>query len=208
MSKKISLAFAVLGIIAPVTLFLFIAVLGVFWPTYNPISGYVSDLGAHASPFWLFFDILAFGLFGIVMIGFCFVLERHLKQNDYSPTATRLFLAGSVFVILLGFFHTDIGNAPPTVDGRIHTVFGSLAFLALTLSLIWYGLSFRVDPEWENFWQLLSIILGVLAFIVAAIILVYPRYYYAGTIERFGIGAVLLWIMLVSINLYFKEKFE
>lgn len=204
--KRWRFLFAALGVIGPILVFVFVTVLGVFWRSYDPISGYVSDLAASSSPFRFVFDIFGFGLFGVIMAGFALVLDRHLKAGRISKIATQLFLGGSFFIIVLAIFPTDLEGVVPTLDGQIHTLFGSIAFFMFSISLIWYARAFGRESEWEGIWQPLSLVLGILAFFGSSIIFFFPHIYYVGTIERLAIGAVVLWMFFVSINLLFKES--
>jgi hypothetical membrane protein len=208
MKKSTRIGFSIFGIVGPVFLVIFGVVVGFFWPTYNPITNYVSDLAATTSPVRYVFAIVGFGIFGIILIGFCFVLSYNLIQNYFTKTATRLFLAGSLFLVLLGIFPTDLQNAPRTLDGQAHTIFGSFAFLMLSSAMIWYGLAFGKDKNWDGFWESLSVTSGTLALVFGILVELNPTYIYVGTLERLGIGTVLAWIFFVSINLFLKERFE
>lgn len=201
-------AFIILGIFSPLILFFFITVLTVFWPDYNFISETVSVLGSSASPFQTSVNVLGFGLFGIIMTGVALAVGEQLEKNHFSVTATRLFLASGLLIFILGFFPTDRSFNVNTFNGKLHSLIGVTAFIMMSISIIWHGLAFQSDEQWERLWVVISYILGLVSFFTGVIIKIYPKFYYNGIIERFGLGAVLLWIFLVSLNCFFMDKLK
>jgi len=195
-----------LGIVAPVVLFIFFVILGLAQQGYNPIYNYISELASVNAPFKFLVDVVGFIGTGVIMIGFCFTLEHWLGKTRNTVIAQRLFLGGSLMIILLGFFPTDIRGVAITLDGTLHTIFGAVAFLMLPISIIWYGVAFHKDDEWEKLWRIISFCLGIIALVSAGIIEFAENFFYNGFIERIGIGAVFLWIFFVSVNLFLKEQ--
>lgn len=206
MKSKILTIFSILGIIAPLALFISVTVLSIFAPNYNFITEYISILGSDSSPFRILVNTFGFGLFGIIMIGFAFALENQLKANYFTATGTRLFIGGGMLIFILAFFPTNSDYSKITFDGRMHSIFGTTAFLMIPFSIIWFGLAFKKDDNWDNLWRVISFALAGIALIAAAIMGIFPNYIYNGAIERIGIGAVWLWMFLVSINLVLSGK--
>lgn len=207
-TSKVYKVFSILGIITPLVLFIFITFLSIFFPGYDILTGYVSVLGSHISPFRAVVNVFGFGLFGVIMMGFALALEQQLQKNHLVTTAVRLFLAGGALIMILAFFPIDTNPAQATFDGRMHSIFGAMAFIILPISIIWFGLAFRKDDDWDNLWRVISFVLAIIALVVAAILGFFPKFIFNGSIERVGMGAVLLWMSLVSINIFLNNQFN
>ena len=199
--------FSVLGIIAPGVVFFGIVLLSVSWQGFNFISEYASVLGSVISPFRHVVNIFGFGLFGIFMMGFTYPLGERLNKNYFSDTATRLFLAGGLLISILGIFPIDPEKTRITLDGKLHSLIGTIAFIGIPISIIWYALAFGRDREWGSFWKTISFILAGVGLTVAVILKIEPNYIYAGIVEMTGIGANLLWIFFVSVRLWLEFQF-
>ncbi len=141
------------------------------------------------------------------MIALALALERQLTRNRYTRTGSRLFIGAGVLIILLAVFPTD-GQHPVTFDGLLHTIFGRILFFMAPASTIWFGLAFRRDEGWDNLWLSISFALAGIGLISAVILGLWPNYIFGGAVERIGIGAVLLWMFLVSINMFLNEKLK
>ena len=206
MPSKAKKIFSILGILGPLALFIASTVLSVSWSGYNFLTQYLSILGSETSPFANYVNIFGFGLFGIIMLGFAMTLGAELKNNRYADIATRLFLGGGVLIFLLGFFPTDPNFTNLTLHGRPHTLIGAIAFIMIPISMIWYGLAFKQDENWDGSWMTISFVLAMTSLAVVAILGFFPNYIYGGTVERIGIGANLLWIFFVSINMLLNQQ--
>jgi hypothetical membrane protein len=206
MKSKILTIFSILGIIAPLALFISVTLLSIFAPNYNFVTEYISILGSDSSPFKFLVNIFGFGLFGIIMIGFALALENQLKAHYFTTTGTRLFLGGGMIIFILAFFPTNSDYSQITFDGRMHSILGNTAFLMIPISIIWFGLAFKKDDNWDNLWRVISFSLAGIALVAAAIMGIFPHYTFNGSIERLGIGAVWLWMFLVSINLVLSDQ--
>ncbi|NWF86915.1 DUF998 domain-containing protein [Candidatus Bathyarchaeota archaeon] len=72
---------AICGIVGPIIYTIVLTVFGFFWPGYNPISQYMSELGAVDAPHAIVMNVLGFQLLGIFMIGFGFGLYRSISKG-------------------------------------------------------------------------------------------------------------------------------
>lgn len=199
-AKKI---FAILGVAAPLLIFLLVTIFSFSIRGYNFIDGYVSFLGSSASPFRHTVNIFGFGLFGIITMGLGYFFFDSLN-NYYGRAASRILMGVGLLLLLLAFFPTDPGWVASTFEGRTHSMIGNLAFVMWPISIFIFGLAFRKEEEWGNFWVVSSFILTGIALLASGVLKFVPVF--DGLVERVGMGADLLWIFLVSINLFLQDQ--
>jgi hypothetical protein len=199
-AKKI---FVLFGIVAPLLIFLFVTIFSFSIQGYNFIDGYVSFLGSSASPFRHIVNVFGFGLFGVMIIGLGYFFFESFN-NYYGKIASRIFMGVGVLLVLLAFFPTDPNWVASTFEGRTHSMIGNLAFVMWPVSIFTFGLAFKKEKEWGNFWAVSSFILAGIALLASGVLKFMPVF--DGLVERLGIGADLLWMFLVSVNLFLQEQ--
>jgi len=202
--------FAVLGIFVPIYFFIFINILGAAWIGYNNITEYISVLGSNGSPFRFVISIFGFFLVGATIIGLAMTLEDQLQENYFSDVATRLLIFSGIMIFLLGIFPTDRSNLA-TLYGEFHKFVAGVAAIAAPVSILFYSGAFKHSKKANNgFWIFVSIMLGSVALLAILAIKFTGSFgmFYAGFLERFSIGAILLWIFLTAINLFLNLKFK
>jgi hypothetical protein len=72
------------------------------------------------------------------------------------------------------------------------------------LAIIAFGVAFSREEEWGNFWMISSFILATVALSTSGVLKFIQVY--DGLFERIGMGADLLWMFLVSLNLFFQDQ--
>ena len=80
---------ALCGIVGPIIYAIVLTVLGLLWPGYNPISQYMSELGAVDAPHPIVMNVLGFQLLGIFMIDFGFGLYRGIIRDGAQKSEWR-----------------------------------------------------------------------------------------------------------------------
>lgn len=195
-----------LAIIAPLVFFLSVTIFSFSIYDYNLIDGYISFLGSSASPFRVFMNVFGFGLFGVVVTGLGYVLSQSLKKNSLATFACQLFAFIGLLLVLLAFLPTDPSWDATTFAGQAHSIIGNLAFILMPLSIIFFGTAFRNEEDWSKTWPIISYSLAGVT-LIASFFLKFVGIF-NGLFERVGLGADLLWVMLVSFNLLFLNQRE
>ncbi len=196
------------GIFAPLLLFVSITLAGILWPGYDFINEYVSVLASDNSPLRIAFNLMGFALFGIIMIGLAFPLSQSVGRGRDATIGIRLFTGSGALIFLLGFFAVDRYSTNATFEGRMHTVIGNLAFIMLPTSILWLARAFKKDADWGLLWFGLSAALGTVGLAIALLLGIFRDLIFAGSVERLGMGAGLLWIFAVSFNLFLQSRWN
>lgn len=193
-------------VVFPIYFLLFVALLEMFFPGYKSTAEYISVLGAVSSPVKILMNIFGFLFFGIILLIFAADLEAKLKNIQLSKIGLRLIRFSALLVILLGIFPADRLGTIPTSAGATHRIISLTLFFTLPVGIILSARSFHDDENWGRFWNWVSWTAAVAAFIATVLLIFNQKSESLGLIERLGTGAVLLWLFLVSFNLFLIRK--
>jgi len=191
---------AVCGIVGPITYTIVLTVLGSLWPGYNPISQYMSELGAVDAPHAIVMNALGFQLLGIFMIGYGYGLHRGISKGWDSKIGVALIVIAGVNMVLVGFFPCDPSCVNVSSTGIRHSITATISSLAMTFGMLVVSLRLRKDSRWRSYWVF------TLAFAVVTIFLsplpMFPIFSpWAGLLQRLGMGLALFWMEVMSIKL-------
>lgn len=107
-------------------------VLGLLYPSYNPLKQVVSELGTSKSPVALWINVWWI-VFGVLMI--VFAVGSRLAVSPAGPAVDVLMLQLIVFGALAGIgaglFPMDAPGSSASLHGRLHNIVGGVGFLAL-----------------------------------------------------------------------------
>ncbi|MFX1313311.1 MAG: DUF998 domain-containing protein [Promethearchaeota archaeon] len=193
---------ALFGILGPLINLIVFTVLGFFYPGYNPMSQYVSELATSEAPNNIIMNIFGFNVFGLYLIFFGFGLYLGVKKHPLITLSMVLFILSGMFIFTLSLFPCDKGCKNLTFRGTGHNlliIFPSIAIpIAILLSLypLWK------DNNWRNYWWLFFLQIGIFLIIFSPIALLFDLSLVLGLIQRLGLGVPLSWIFIMSIKLY------
>jgi len=191
---------AICGIVGPIIYAIVLAVLGSLWSGYNPVSQYMSELGAVDAPHAIVMNVLGFQLLGIFMIGFGSGLHRGISKGWDLKIGVMLIIIAGVNMVLVGFFPCDPGCVNVSSTGIAHSITATIASIVTTFGMLVVSLRLRKDSRWRSYW------IFTLTFAVVATFLsplpMFPIFsQWAGLLQRLGLGLALFWIEVMSIKL-------
>ena len=191
---------AICGIVGPIIYAIVLTVLGSLWPGYNPISQYMSELGAIDAPHAIVMNVLGFQLLGIFMTGYGFGLYRGVSKGWDSKIGVALIVIAGVDMVLVGFFPCDPGCVNVSSTGIAHAITAKIASIAMTLGMLVVSLRLRKDSLWRSYWVFTLAIAAVTIFLspLPMFPILSP---WAGLLQRLGIGLALFWMEVMSIKL-------
>lgn len=195
-----------LTIIFPIYFLLFVALLEMFFPGYKTPTEYISVLGAASSPVKILMNIFGFLFFGITLLVFASDLQQKLKNIRPARTGLWLIRASALLIILLGIFPADRLNTLPTSAGFAHKIISLSLFFLLPIGIALCAQAFKDDGDWGKFWTWLSWIAAGASVFATALLILNNNSDTVGLIERLGVGVVLLWLFLVSFNIFLLRK--
>jgi len=191
---------AICGIVGPITYAIVLTVLGSLCSGYNPITQYMSELGAVDAPHAIVMNVLGFQLLGIFMIAFGFGLNRGISKGWDSRIGVASIIIAGVNTVTVGFFPCDPGCVNVSSTGIGHSIAATVASIAMTFGMFVVSLHLRKNSLWRNYWVF------TLTFAMAATFLSpLPMFSifspWAGLLQRLGLGLALLWMEVISIKL-------
>ena len=156
---------AVCGVAAPVILIVLIVVGAAVTSGYNHVSEPISQLAATGSPHpgWM---NTGFITFGIMMLGFGFVLYRSARNHRSAWLVLLLYVLHGIGFLLGGIFSDDPRTAESmsTAEGILHNVWiiiGGFSFIAGMFVFAWLK---RNDPTWRLLARIFIVSLVVILF--------------------------------------------
>ncbi|WP_280236450.1 DUF998 domain-containing protein [Nocardia cyriacigeorgica] len=194
------------GVIGPLLNIVVIHVLGAIRPDYNPWV--VPDSNLELGPGgWM--QITNYIVTGSLLLAFAFgtrQLMRTGRGSTWGPVLLGIY--GLTFVAIGPILPDPSLGYPPgepetlTVHGAVHTLLGLVQFTSMTA--VCFVLARRGEPLASRGWYRYSVATGLLVpttYIVFALIAKLVDGGPAGLIERLGIVASGIWIVVLAIRL-------
>lgn len=171
-------------------------------PHYSPISQAESDLGV--GPYGWVMN-LNFVVRGVLSLALVAGLYRSWPSGAPRPSAgLALIGAWGAGALILAVAHADV-SGPATVHGTVHLVTAFLAFLFAAVGIVLVSRSIPAHGPWR---ALRPYAVGISGLVAISLVVLFlgtgvPRieHHWFGLLERIFLGAVLLWMLLVSIVL-------
>ena len=167
------------------------------YPTYSPVSNYISDFGNYhyTHLYWLFNG-------SIILLGLLGILGAALVRSAFQPRTTAR--AGIAFLAIASLGAVLVGIYPepsPQLGGNIHSVVSLVTFIGSGLALVFLALGMMRDTRWEGF-RGFTLFLGLITLIALA---VYApagvNWSTAGLVERVIVAPILLWAIVAGVHL-------
>ncbi len=192
--------FAICGIIGPIIYVIVLTVLGLLWSGYNPVTQYMSELGAVDAPHSTIMNVLGFQLLGIFMIAFGFGLYRGLSKGWTSRIGIAIIIVGGISLIAVGFFPCDSGCINVSPIGVGHMITATMSSISFTVGMLITSLSLRKDSRWQSYW-IFTMTFSIVAILISPLPMFPPFKTWAGLLQRIGIGLPLFWMVVMGIKL-------
>lgn len=171
------------------------AALHVLHPENNPIAWPMStySLTSSAALMQTTFFVMSAGFFSVG-------LRLYLAATTpWSFAVLALFVVPAVGMYLAGVYPMDEEFPPGSVSGRLHGVGGFLTFLPLSLAPLiatWILGRRQLGPSAMTW----SVVLGVIAMLCSALLLVFIASGYGGLLQRLFFAAIFAWMVMAVQN--------
>jgi hypothetical membrane protein len=139
---------ALAGIGGPLLYVVVVAVTGYLTPGYDPVTQWISELGATGAPYATVFNVIGPGLFGLLSIVFATGLWRALRGGPLAFAVAVLVGIAGIAGILEGVFPCDRGCVPVTPAGALHLAIGIVPLLGMLAAMEIFAFDVRKRPEW------------------------------------------------------------
>lgn len=200
-SMRIGRAFAVVGIVGPLSYIALVVALGLLWDGYDPIRQTQSELGAVDSPYGDLMNVAGFMGLGFTILAFAVAYCLLLKGGWAQKLATVLLVVGGLGMVVVGFLPCDAGCVDVTRTSELHSIFSMPGAIGLPTAAMLSSLAFRTDGRFSAAWQVVSFWLGLLTLTSGPIIAAELIGEVDGAIQRAAMWAPLLWMAAVSWKL-------
>ena len=192
--------FVICGILAAAFLLVAVLVAGRFQPSYSHVSQAISELGARGASraFILnYFGLVPTGIFTLI---FSLAMFRQLKGSTALNISSSLVVIVGIARLFAGIFPCDPGCYPiETISGRVHAISGMLALFAGSLAPLLMAKGLK--KKQSQVLYLLSIMLGVISFILFLALISKTWLVYFGLIQRLLLILTYTWIVAVAIQI-------
>lgn len=187
---------------------------GILRPGYSHMAEAISELVAVDAPnrpllsslFLLYNALVAF--FGLGL----FLKARSELRGRVSGLIGSLALAVPVGIsglLMELFFPQDPGGLPTTTAGTVHIVLAGIASAGTMVAIAALGLWFRNLPALKGYvtysFITVALVFASGALTAAALASNHPLF---GVSERITIGAFILWLFIVGLQMYRRESEE
>ena len=201
-ADRVSRWLCVCGMLIPWVMAGFVIAASLVNPGYSHVSETVSLLGIRerAHP-----EVMNFGFIVLGVLTLCFArgVYRVLGRRSGARMVWLLLAACGAFVVLSGLFQDDprLPGQPGTLEGALHSAFGSVAFFALLIAMLAITKSVHRDPAWSGFTRL-SVGIAAFAFALSLFISAQALEPFEGLLQRFLYGALLVWVEAIAFRSY------
>jgi hypothetical membrane protein len=175
-----------------------VAVTGRLTSGYNPVTQWISELGAVGAPHALPFNVFGQMVFGLSALLFALGLYRALGAGWRSAAAAAFVGIAGIAGILEGIFPCDPGCIPVTPTGSLHLSIGIVPLIAVLAAMECFAFGVRNRPEWRWFFPFSQAMVAATIVFAIAFSSV-PAC--DGLFQRLMIGSILLWILAVSARM-------
>ncbi|MFX1410328.1 MAG: DUF998 domain-containing protein [Promethearchaeota archaeon] len=193
---------AIIGILGPVVNLILFMFLGFFYPGYNPISQFISELGTSDAPTNVIMNILGFNLFGIYMILFGIGINRGIEKHVLTTISMVLFIFSGIILFSLSKFPCDLGCKNVTLLGIVHNILIKFPSITIPLAIILLIYPLWKDHKWKNYSWLFFVQVGIFLIIFSPISILLSAFPTAGLIQRLGLSVPISYILIMSTKLY------
>src|SRR5688500_8018140 len=199
--KTINHITALFGII---TVFLFILI-GPFGGYYRSLSHFLfQEVSYSISPYTPYNEVSVplYKQYNLYLVLFSTILGIKLKNPYAKLGALYLSFAGVVGFLLL-HFPMDADGSGQTIVGMSHNMFAMILSIYISVALLLFVYAFKRVKKLQRlsvfthyisiFFLTTSFLTGIFAFMSKPL--------FVGLIERFAVGAYLLWIIVVALSI-------
>jgi hypothetical membrane protein len=195
------------GIVGSFLFTIIMLVCSAFRPGYNHVSQFISELGATGTANAVLLNYAAFIPSGILIVFFGIAAMGLFPKKATTIIGSCLLIVFGLGVITAGFFSCDPGcPRQGTLANNIHDQMSGPAFLSGVTGILLFGISFRKLPAWKNLWRF-SVITALLSYgFIVMLVLSLDAYTTTGLWQRLLLGAIFIWLSIVSIRLHSGRK--
>jgi hypothetical membrane protein len=128
-------------------------------PGYSHAVNAISELGIDGAPYSLAWNVIGFGLVGLLVLPFSWSLWAGLRPTS---GATIIF----VFVAISGIGWSSLGLFPAapgfqtSLPTALHFIAVSVNYLAFLIAVFFFSIKLRNEPYWKS-WVPFSLIMGI-----------------------------------------------
>jgi len=192
-----------------VFLFVFTTVIaGLYYPTYNHFSQFISELYAVDAPNADLIRFFGFLPSGILFIIFAVLVNKMTPKSRFKSMGLLGIIVGyGLVTIICAIYNCDAGCNPkfinPSFSQIIHNLMGMITYLIVPFSILLIAIA---STKWKNSLQfsLVSFLISAISFAFVVVLNLNLDSPCKGLIQRIIEGSILFWIAYGSF--YFSNK--
>lgn len=176
-------------------------VFGALRPPYSHINNTISELGAAGTPYAGLWNLIGFGLFGVLLaiVGAYIARESHGTSSVSRMVATALLAISGLAVAGQGFFPAEMANGVADVTSastRAHFVSSLVSGAAWIIGALMLVRPMSRNPSWKGL-HIVSVVLVGLVIVASFLRGTLPD----GLAQRIGNAFFCFWFVVMSFRL-------
>ena len=199
---------SIFGTISPCIFLTLITVLDYLWIDYDGFYIVFSALGAENAPYAIYMNIFGFGFLGTSIFFLGIGLFSSIKRHLLVSIAILLFIISGILIMLLSLFPLDPGYFYMTISAQLHRVLTYIASIFIPIAIILLIYPLKLDEKWKHAWLYFPAELVLFLIIVIPLAIILRDRGAVGLFQRISMSVILIWMMLMSIHLYYLIKKE
>lgn len=187
------------GVVGPLMLFFGDLISGLATKNYSIIHHSISSL-ALTSIGWA--QTIGFLALGLTVEVFATGLLYNVKKARWFHAGIALFVLFGFAMLMVGAFHTDAVGVVRTLNGRIHGMSATTAFLMFPFAILCLMPSLKKDENWAVMYSYTGI-----TFLLAILLIIVTKIFQEGSgwfglIERLLVLNMILWVEVAAFRMF------
>ncbi len=180
--------FAFFGILAFFGFLASFLVFAAITPGYSHLANAISELGIENAPYALPWNVIGFGLVGLIVLPFSWSFYKNLQPARGAAVIAILVAISGIGWSSLGLFPAAPGFQP-SLATTLHFAAVSVNYLAYLSAAFLFSIIIRKEPYWRSWvpFTLILAILGLLSFFI-------PKTIPAALSQRLALVVYFLWL--------------
>ena len=157
-------------------------------PGYSHTENAISELGMSGAPYAFAWNLIGFGLVGLLVIPFSWSLLVGLRSTSGARIISLLVAMSGIGWMSLGVFPAASGFQA-SIPTTLHFIAVTVNYLSFLMAAFLFAIKLRDEPYWKS-WVPFSLVIGVLG--LASFFI--PKAIPAALSQRLGLVVYFLWL--------------
>lgn len=188
------------AVIGPAWCIALTVVLGMLWPSYDPVRQTQSELGSVGAPHAAVMNVLGFGGLGLAIAAFAALVSARVAPSPWRTLVVAALVVASAGLVLVAAFPCDAGCVDVTGTGQMHGTVSAMAAIGLPVAVALGAGALRDDARFGTAWLATSAVIGVVS-LAAGPLIASDGVPAPGLLQRAAMWLPLAWVAATAWRL-------